>query len=321
MPKVSVVLPVYNGEKYLAQAIESILIQTLGDFELIIVDDGSTDQSPRIINSFQDSRIRVLRQSNQRLAHSLNNGIRASRGDYIARMDADDIAEKERLRLQAEFLDEHSDYVLVGTNALVMDEDGVGLYTTDYPQDDNDLREMLVTAGINPFVHGSVMFRKKAAVTCGLYTTRWLNNIIEDLLLWRRIVQMGKVANLPDVLYRYRLSPGAVTALPDSEAVRMRKTLRRIVADEQVSEQDVQELETLSTGVDPARRRSYYELRIAKIYLERLLDQRGARRHLSRAIRAYPLNDKAWFNFALSFLPEHWTQLWRSWRYRRLQNQ
>ena len=311
--KVSVVMAVYNGELYLAQAVESILGQSFADFEFIVVNDGSTDRTSQILAGYRDPRLKVLHQPNRGLAPSLNRGIRASAGTYIARMDADDISEPDRLRLQVEFLDTHPDYVLVGTNALVMTEDGIPLYQKDGPQQDDELREVLTHGYESPFVHGSVMFRKSVAIACGLYHEKM--KTAQDLLLWRQMIKMGKVANLPDVLYRYRITPTAISSRPRSAAVEKMRVVRRIVDTGRVSEKEVRELEQIDKNIDPRLRRSWYELRVGKIYQARLLNQPMARHHFAKAIRAYPFNTNAWVNWLLSYWPIKWVRALKRWRY------
>ena len=171
-PMVSVVMAVYNEELYLQQAIESILNQSLDDFEFVIVNDGSTDRSAEIIRSYNDSRIRLLNQENRGLTRSLNRGIKEARGGMIARMDADDISEPKRLEMQVEFLEANPDYVLVGTNVWIMTDDGEIIRKSNYPVNDEGVRQVLLHTDYSPFCHSSVMFRKDAAMKCGLYDER-----------------------------------------------------------------------------------------------------------------------------------------------------
>lgn len=203
-PKVSVILPVYNAGSYLRAAIESILQQTLTNFELIIINDGSTDNSKSVIASFHDPRIRHVDQANQGLRQALNNAIELSRGEFVARMDQDDISLPDRLRQQAKFLETHPDHVLVGTTFVYIDQ--VGTPTGVFPAllDYDELRREVLTQ--SPFGHGTVMFR---AATLRHGNIRYSQEAVhvEDYELWLRLSQIGKVANLPDALYLWRHYP------------------------------------------------------------------------------------------------------------------
>ena len=200
-PLVSVILPVYNAEKYLADSIRSILSQRFENFEFIILNDGSTDQSSEIVKSFSDSRIRYFEHANKGLANTLNKGIELSRGKYIARQDNDDISHPERLGLQVEFLEKNTEYALVGSSASIMDENGSDTGRKHlHPCQSSHLKLELVFD--NPFVHSSVMFRKEAIVKVGLYDPD--TRFFEDHNLWSRVSYQYKVANLPDFLLQYR---------------------------------------------------------------------------------------------------------------------
>ncbi len=138
-PIISVVMSVYNGDKYLREEIESILNQTFKDFEFIIVNDGSTDKSLEIIKSYNDPRIVIIDQENTGLAKALNNGINIAKGRYIARMDQDDISNPERFEKQIEFLENLSEYVAIGSWSNHISEHGEYLYTCKMPIDSSTL--------------------------------------------------------------------------------------------------------------------------------------------------------------------------------------
>jgi glycosyltransferase involved in cell wall biosynthesis len=201
-PIVSVVMSVYNGGSYLADAIDSILQQSFTDFEFIIVNDGSSDDSTNIINSFakKDQRIKVLEQENQGLVASLNRGIRESAGQYIARQDADDRSALERLAKQVAFLQQHPHVVIIGSGIQVMDNEGKILHQHKVLLKDPELRQELLIR--SPFAHGSVVFKRQAAMDAGLYDAEtWP---AEDYDLWLRLSKYGELANLDECLYIYR---------------------------------------------------------------------------------------------------------------------
>jgi glycosyltransferase involved in cell wall biosynthesis len=225
-PKISVVMSVYNGEKYLREAIESILNQTFKDFEFVIVDDRSTDKTSEIINEYfqKDNRIKVIKNDrNMGLTRSLNKAINQSSGNYIARMDADDIAIKERLEKQVDFMERNPDVVLLGTAFYEIDEYGKELSRKFFPTTDRDIRKILIK--YNPFCHASVVMRHSAFDKIGLYDESILKT--QDYDLWFRLASVGKVANLSEILMKRRYDDNNISIAQENEqlkwAVRVRK--------------------------------------------------------------------------------------------------
>ncbi len=159
-PLVSVILPVYNCRDYVGEAIQSILNQTYENFELIAIDDGSTDDSAAVIDSFDDPRIYLFQQINQGLASTLNRGILMARGPYIARQDQDDLSDPRRLALQIAFMEAHPRCVLLGSWAQIMETDRLVGRFHRHPVDDLTLRYQLLFN--NPFVHSSTLMRRSA---------------------------------------------------------------------------------------------------------------------------------------------------------------
>lgn len=201
-------MPVYNAERFVREAIESILAQTYADFELIIINDGSTDRSEEIIRSFSDSRIHLISQSNAGVIGALNAGLKVARGIYIARMDADDISESTRLEKQVNFLKGNPDIALCGTWATTIDEKGVEIGKYEYPPiNHTSIRQIMVRR--NPFIHPSIMFTKKAIESVGIYDPRYKH--AEDYELWTRMAARSKTANIPERLLRYRILEGSIT--------------------------------------------------------------------------------------------------------------
>lgn len=209
MPEISVIMPVYNAEKYLAEAVDSILCQTYTDWELIIIDDGSTDESDTIIRSYSDSRIRYYRNDgNQGLITTLNKGISLCSGKYIARMDADDISMPERFQLQKDFLDSHPDCALCGSDAEVINEyESITGKILNLRSDDYLQVNLLFSV---PFVHPSVMLRAEILKE-NLFDERYKH--AEDYELWCRIADQYRLANLPSYLLKYRWHTTNVSVL------------------------------------------------------------------------------------------------------------
>jgi glycosyltransferase involved in cell wall biosynthesis len=208
-PKISVVMPVYNAAAHLAEAVRSVLAQSFADFELLIINDGSTDNSAQILKRFSDPRLRILDQKNCGVVAALNRGIREARGSLICRMDSDDICIPDRLARQAEYLDAHSDIALVGGFITTIDEDGHELApVVPYPLTHEEIWAGL---GVRPWVmcHPAVMFRRQAALDAGLYDPAFLH--AEDAEFFARLMSRHRAANLPRVVLRYRLRRGGVS--------------------------------------------------------------------------------------------------------------
>ena len=186
-------MPAYNAEKYIGEAIASVLGQTFTDFELLIINDGSTDTTQQIIESFEDPRIRLINQTNQGIAAALNIGLLNAKADLVARFDADDICMPERLMVQYSFLSDHPDYIIVGSDAEFIDMDGNFVYTRSLPAHTNDQIQKL---GLDkcPFIHSAVLFRKIPVMQAGGYHIH--AHGFEDLLLWSKVIKQGKVYNL-----------------------------------------------------------------------------------------------------------------------------
>jgi glycosyltransferase involved in cell wall biosynthesis len=208
-PAVSVVLSVRNGGSDLPKALETILNQTFSDFELIAINNGSTDGTREFLDQVQDPRIRVYHQEDKGLAAALNRGISLARGRYIARQDHDDWALPTRIAQQVAFLDANPDHALVGTCAQIWIGDQPTGRFHDHPADDAVLRFGLLFN--NPFVHSSVMIRKTALDEVGLYTTDRSRQPPEDYELWSRIARRFRVANLPERLTIYREVPTSMS--------------------------------------------------------------------------------------------------------------
>lgn len=214
VPMVSVLLPVYNGVPYLAEAIASILNQTWKDFELIIINDGSTDGTGEIAQSFTDSRVRYFEQNNIGLAATLNRGIGLSRGAYIARQDADDISKPERFAKQVAYMEMHPDCGLIGTWADLSRE-GESANVVLMHQSDSTLIKIDLLFS-NPFVHSSIMMRKKCIEELGGYAEDFSRQPPEDFELWSRFARRYELANIPEPLVIYREVSGSLSRSPDS---------------------------------------------------------------------------------------------------------
>jgi glycosyltransferase involved in cell wall biosynthesis len=224
MPTVSVIMPIYNGAAYLRDAIDSLLGQTFSDFDIWAIDDGSKDASPAILASYSDPRLHVYRQPNAGQTMALNRGLSLAAGDYIARLDQDDLAETDRLAQQVEFLDTHPEVGLLGSDFTYIDADGqpirrIGGFTTD-----RDLRYRLVIW--NPFAHSAVMFRRRLVEQVGPYVYDARYPQFQDYDLWIRMAAHSQIASLPFPLTRIRVHRQSSSAQADDAALRCRIEVR-----------------------------------------------------------------------------------------------
>jgi glycosyltransferase involved in cell wall biosynthesis len=204
-----VLLPVFNGERYVAEAIASVLEQSLRALELVVVDDGSTDGTPRLLaeDAARAARVVVVRQDNAGLPPTLNRGLALARAELVARLDADDQCLPGRLERQREHLRAHPRVLAVGGAAQMMDEDGRVFEQSRYPLSPEEVRRAF--AYTTPIVHPGVMFRRSAVMAAGGYRAC---SDAEDLDLWLRLAERGDLANLADALVRYRVHPGQLSA-------------------------------------------------------------------------------------------------------------
>jgi glycosyltransferase involved in cell wall biosynthesis len=199
-------MPAYNAEKYIGLAIESIQNQTLKDYELIVVNDASTDTTLEIAKSYakNDKRIKIISNSkNLQIAGSLNKGAKAAVGKYIARMDADDYSYPKRLELQCKLLNKQKSVVIVGADMRVVDKEGEPLYARTYPPKSDGLKKIMFR--YSPFAHPVVMYRKETFDEFGGYDRNRVP--CEDIDLWFKFGSKYKFASIPKVLLDYRLLP------------------------------------------------------------------------------------------------------------------
>jgi glycosyltransferase involved in cell wall biosynthesis len=225
-PKISVVMPVFNGEIYMEKSIDSVLAQTFTDFEFIIVDDGSKDKTPEILERYalRDDRVRIYsNQKNLGIVDSLNAGLERASALYVARMDADDVCRRSRLAAQYEFLENNPDYVLVGTQANLIDGAGAVKGETQLPLQDADIRNELFY-GRNVLFHSTIMFRNDHQDLYRKYAYP-----AEDYDLWLRLLRKGKAHILNERLMDYRLNPGGISFLNAVRQVELTQKIRNKV--------------------------------------------------------------------------------------------
>jgi glycosyltransferase involved in cell wall biosynthesis len=201
-PLVSIITSVYNGEAYLKECVDSILNQTLQNFEFIVLNNGSTDHSLEILQQYTDPRLKVINQENLGLSRSLNKGIQLSQSDLIARLDADDYSFPTRLELQTDFMSHNPDYVLCGSRFRELIGNDFYQQKVPFLESDETIRKSFCY--FNPFSHSSVMFRKQAFLETGGYNHRFEHS--QDYDLWFRMLKLGKACILKEELTVVRLS-------------------------------------------------------------------------------------------------------------------
>ena len=211
-PNVSVLIAAYNGEAFLRSTIVSILNQTFSDFELIVIDDASTDATPQIMAEINDQRLRVARnERNVGIAATLNKGITLATGRYIAIQDHDDISSPDRLELQSQFLGAHPSIAMVGSSCRIIDASGNIVRNALVKEDDATLRWGLLW--YNPFFHTTLMIRREALVEIGGYSTLPEWRFSEDYEMMSRVAQHYAVANLPQLLGSWRMHPTSASSV------------------------------------------------------------------------------------------------------------
>lgn len=305
-PPITVLMPAFNAEAYIAEAIESVLRQTFTDFELLIIDDGSTDDTLRIIKSFDDQRITLISRPNKGLIDTLNEGLGKAKGALIARFDADDICLADRLQEQYDFMQQHHDHILVGSDVIYMDKDGTPLLRVNpvgytYEQIKENIYRKC------PFMHPAVMFRKDVVLSVGGYPKNALT--FEDHLLWVQLIDKGKMCNEDKVLVHMRLNPDSVTIDekwrgPEFAEIRMRSLKNGFVTDE-----DAERLKQIISrqNFGAYKKGSYYAM-VGKKYLWDNPHPAKARENLAKAIKYYPKNKEAYALWMFSFLPSSLVQ-------------
>ncbi len=289
-------MPVYNTEKFIREAIESILHQTFKDFEFLIVNDCSKDSSLDIILSYNDPRIQLINnQKTLGTSGCLNKGLQIALGKYIARQDSDDISLPQRLEKEMNFLENNPEAGLVGTFFIAINEEGEFLQEFRPFTHSKDLKKKLLTK--NPFAHGSVMFRRECIEKAGNY--REDLKYFEDVDLWRRISQHFELANIPEPLYKWRLNTGSI-----SVSHKHSQNLTNIKKDQRI------------------RIISDYQYLGSCLLLN--YRTREAREYYFRALECQKKNPKTWFLILISFVkPVLPKKIFRClltifWRYQRI---
>ncbi len=302
-PDISVVMSVYNGEKYLREAIKSILNQTFKDFEFIIVNDGSTDKSLEIIKSYNDPRIVFIDQENKGLAAALNVGIKAAKGKYIARMDADDISYSERLKKQIEFMENHPEYVAIGSWANYITDDGEYLYMCKMPIESLSLKSSLPYEC--PFIHSSVSMRTEIVRAVGGYKDVGRYFYQEDILLWIDLSRIGKFYNILEPLLNFRITPSSCQQHSRNYFPYQMKIVEEYYETGKLNFEKIHLIKPeWGTNSGKVKQSNYYA-NIGSIYLTQNFNRKLAQKNLLKALHYNILNKRALINLGLSLFPQN----------------
>ena len=296
-PLVTVLMPVYNAACYVREAVDSILCQSFGDFEFLIINDGSSDATQEILESYADERLRILvNTSNQGISAALNLGLAQARGKYIARQDGDDVSHPERLACQVAYLQANTEIALLGTQARIREQ---AFAARRSPLERALSHEAIQFQALftNPFIHTSVMYRRSVVWTqLGGYNTDY--RICQDYDLWLRVLQQHRVANLDRCLVDFRMHPASISHHPNTEDVRAREELLQanlpwLVPDSTGLEIWPQAWAAAAFRARPLSREDFRQLlRLARLCLQRSLDGKDlpSRRQIRRAYASYLLS-------------------------------
>jgi len=299
MPKVSCNMAVYNGERYLREAIDSILGQSFEDIELVVCNDGSTDGSESILLDYarKDSRVKLLnRRDNRGLISTRNEMLAASTGEYFAVMDADDIAMTDRFERQVAFLDANPDHVLVGSRILLIDPDGHPMCSLGIKEthDEIDAWHMEGRSGA-AITNPTIMMRTQAVRDVGAYTVG--TDCAEDYDLFLRLAEIGKLATLPEVLLHYRQHLSSVGYKRNLE---QRNAIRLALQNAYERRQITEPMRMLDEAVP--NRNAAYAYRQWVEWSLRGGNVGTARRYAWKAIGVAPWSPRAWRSFARAWM-------------------
>ncbi|KIC93766.1 hypothetical protein OI18_15465 [Flavihumibacter solisilvae] len=295
-------MPAFNAGKYIREAINSVLEQSFTDFELLIVNDGSTDHTLSVIDSFRDERIRVINQQNAGVAAALNNGLQHSNAPLIARFDADDICYHDRLRIQYDFITSHSYYSIVGSAVDYVDVEGNYVFTF-YPSGKNN--EELIRPDFQncPFIHSSVIYRRDVVLNVGGYNEHAYT--FEDHLLWKNLLRKENACNLGQALIQVRLNPESITIDEKWRTRRFRSIKQDALRKGDITSTEGKRLRKIGErqGGKKIKEGAYYAL-LGKKYLWNNYQPVMARKNLRKVIWLAPFHIKYYILLLFSFLPE-----------------
>ena len=288
-PAVSIVIGAYNAQRYLAQTLDSLLAQTFTDFELIVVDDGSEDSTFDILKQYEakEARVRPIHIPHGGIVDAANAGLNAARAEYIARADADDLHMPDRLQKQVDYLNAHPEVVAVGSRMQVIEPYGSPLKLSDHKLTHEEIEAGLLNGDGWALPQPAAMLRKSVAMKVGAYRHDYPWS--EDLDLFLRMAEVGRLANLPDVLVKYRIHPGSTNWKKHDIQMNNKPRLIREAYERRGKTPPV-ELKFSSSWEQPATERYTFwiwcALKDKNVY--------GARKHALAALKAAPFSMLTW---------------------------
>ena len=300
--RLTVLMPVYNGEKYIAEAVRSVMQQTFTDFELLIVNDGSEDKTSARVRQFADPRIRMLELPHKGISMALNEGLKNANGVFIARFDADDICFPDRMQKQINFLEKNPDYVIVGCDVEYITEAGEHLFNFESSACEHDaiMEQLYVKC---PFIHSGVMYRKEMVLKAGGYSPE--AHTFEDYLLWVNLAKHGKYHNIPERLIKVRFNPASVTMDEKWRGRRFCELKKSIINRGYVTKAEDEELTRIIRKQNkPGILKAAYYALCGKKFLVNNFQPARARNHLAKAIFHFPLRLDNYALYMLSFFPK-----------------
>jgi len=288
-PQISVVVGAYNAQRYVEQMLRGILDQTFTDFELLVVDDGSTDRTLKILRGYekQDSRMRVIAKPHSGIVDAANLGLQEAQCELIARADADDIALPDRFEKQIRYMHQHPECHALGAQMLLVDPQGSPLMETRLPLEHDGIeKEMLAGSGW-AMPQPVVMLRRTPALACGGYRKQY--EWAEDLDLFLRMAENGRLANLPDVLVKYRIHMASTNHTKYAHQIAIKRSLVAEAFRRRGKEMPDDWSFTPRKIVPPAQQYRHWTYKAL-----RHQNVAAARRHALAALRHAPLDKQSW---------------------------
>lgn len=277
----------YNAQTYIAEAIESVLNQTFTDFEFIIINDGSTDETEKIITRYNDNRIRYFSQENTGVSKALNIGLNMAEGKYIAKLDADDVCYPTRFQEQYDFMENNPDYVVCGSYADVIDDNGNYIYTFNKIASLNDdiQKEMIYK---NSIIHSSSFYLRTAALSVGGYYEP-IRQYFEDYMFFSKLITIGKAFNFKKALIKYRVTPGSISIRTKNR--KYNKLVHNVILRGYITEDE--KVFLFSYRKKKAKKNvqlSNHYLALSKLYLLHKGDIKSTKNYYLKALKINPFN-------------------------------
>lgn len=295
-------MPAFNAGQFISEAIKSVLAQTFENFELMVVNDGSTDNTAEIVESFSDKRVKLINQPNTGIAGALNSGLTHAAADIIARFDADDVCMPERLEKQYAFLKQNREYIAVGSDAEYTDAEGRHLFNFNCIGHTHEEIEKKILVYC-PFIHSGVMYRKDAVKITGGYNEH--AHTFEDYLLWVRLIKQGKFHNINERLLKVRFHPASVTIDEKWRGKKFRQLKKTVLFNGSITKDEGDKIAAIINAQDTQKMKygSYFALCGKKLLLDSHRPAH-ARKYFKKVIAIFPLKPAAYVLYLLSFFPK-----------------